>query len=601
MCLPEHINKCGEVPQILVRYGGAKYKDFPLCPSPPSAPPSAPPTTGRRLAALAERSGWTEPELEALVHQYAQEQRGGGGGGANDAAEASAVLSRLGPLGRTTQLPTFGAALARASSAARKEDGRLEQVRAFVRDVLGLAPPGSAAGADSNANINGAAFTKAVRELAASRAAAAEARAFRRKLQGLDEDSYACLGDATSHCLATEIISECPGSLDLMRAKTIPFSSEAGTAPLGQLYYDPSSVSRDCLNDETCYEQLQQLKPSAQAGVLGSFSLWPQMTQTEQRLSAPNVSCAFADSKGDGVCAGSLAELNALLYDAWYKANRTDIDYEPVNRWRGLDLDLEGAYEVASHFSVFSLADLNFEHTVLYNGTYYGGYPQLRQPGDTSYQEPSIGALANRVHAAISTALLRKGAQGESLLDGGFESVPLKHMGFPSKSRTFVISYEAAVDFWIVPFVLSFFLPLQVMLLVSEKSQCMREVMTMSGMRRSAFWLINWLYGYFLFLCQLVVVLIIGFGNDHRIFVFHDLGLTLFFYLLFGMAMTSFSCFFSTMFNSKAIAGIVASCFIFLVGLYGTPFPSPSPSPSPNPRKQEAPSRLPRLHTPHLA
>jgi hypothetical protein len=116
--------------------------------------------------------------------------------------------------------------------------------------------------------------------------------------------------------------------------------------------------------------------------------------------------------------------------------------------------------------------------------------------------------------------------------------------------------------------------------------------MTMSGMRRSAFWLINWLYGYFLFLCQLLVVLIIGFANEHRIFVYHDLGLTLLFYLMLGMAMTSFSCFFSTLFNSKAIAGIVASCFIFLVGLYGmllanpepqprTPTPTPNPNPNP--------------------
>ena len=39
--------------------------------------------------------------------------------------------------------------------------------------------------------------------------------------------------------------------------------------------------------------------------------------------------------------------------------------------------------------------------------------------------------------------------------------------------------------------------------------------------------------------------------------------------------MTSLSCFFSTFFNSKAIAGIVASCFVFLVGLYGAPLPSP--------------------------
>ena len=95
------------------------------------------------------------------------------------------------------------------------------------------------------------------------------------------------------------------------------------------------------------------------------------------------------------------------------------------------------------------------------------------------------------------------------------------------------------------------------------------------GLRRSAFWVINWLYGYFLFLCQLIVVLIIGFGNGHRVFVKHDAGLIIIFYLLFGCAMTSLSCFFSTFFNSKAIAGIVASCFVFLSGVLGAPLPSP--------------------------
>lgn len=567
MCIPEH--KCAWVPAILQNIGG-DWEDFPQC-------SSATASTGRRLAALAERSRWTEPELGALLRQYAQQQyaqQQRGGGAAEAEVSAAALISRLAPPGRAA-LPSFGrsfgsgalgrllgAGRSRAASAARKEDARLEQLRS-------------------------AAFSKAVRELAASRATAAKAQAaLHRELQeAIDQDALDCMKLAAPYCASTEIISECPATLDLMRAKTIPFSSEAGTAALGQLTYEPSSVSRDCLADASCYQKLQELEPSAQAGVLGNFSLWSQMSQTNQRLSAPNISCAFADTEGDGVCAGSLAELNQLLYSAWYNANRTDIDYEPENQWVGPDLTLEGAYEVASHYSAFSLADLDFEHTVLYNGTYRAGYPQVKSPGqdfDPSFVESSIGALANRVHAAIATAI---GA-------AGFESVELKHMGFPSKSRTYTLSFEFAVDVWIVPFVLSFFLPLQVMLLVSEKSQYMREVMTMSGMRRSAFWVINWLYGYFLFLCQLIVVLIIGFGNEHRVFVYHDTGLVLIFYLLFGCAMTSLSCFFSTFFNSKAIAGIVASCFIFLVGLYGAPLPSSHPALAPSPGPQPWPLAL---------
>ena len=559
MCIPEH--QCAMVPeklQTLSSNFSGDYENFTSC-------SDAAATTGRRLAALAERSRWTEPELRTLVRQYAQQQqqqRGGGGAGAE--VSAAALLSHLAPPARAampSSRPSFGSGAlgrllgstrSRAASAARKRDARLEQLRS-------------------------AAFSKAVREeLAASRAAAAGAQAAsHRELQQegfLDDEAQDCLVMAAAYCTSTTIISECPSTLDLMRAKTIPFSSDAGTADLGKLTYEPSSVSRDCLEDESCYQKLQELEPSAQAGVLGNFSLWSQMSQTNQRLSTPNVSCAFAESgemgsgyESDGVCAGSLAELNQLLYSTWYHANRSDIDYEPENQWVGPDLNLEGAYEVASHYSAFSLADLDFEHTVLYNGTYYAGYPQVKSPGqDFDPSESSIGALANRVHAAIATAI---GA-------AGFEHVELRHMGFPSKSRTFTISYEFAVDVWVVPFVLSFFLPLQVMLLVSEKSQYMRECMTMSGLRRSAFWVINWLYGYFLFLCQLVVVLIIGFGNGHRVFVKHDAGLIIIFYLLFGCAMTSLSCFFSTFFNSKAIAGIVASCFVFLVGLYGAPLPS---------------------------
>ena len=230
MCIPEH--QCAMVPEKL-RSGrggddyasGDDYANFPLC-------SNAAATTGRRLAALAERSRWTEPELRALVRQYAQQQqqqRGGGGAGAE--VSAAALLSHLAPPARAampSSRPSFGSGTlgrllgstrSRAASAARKEDARLEQLRS-------------------------AAFSKAVRELAASRAAAAEAKAaLRRELEedALGEEDFECLGLAVPYCISTEIISECPSTLDLMRAKTIPFSSEADTADLGQLTYEPSS------------------------------------------------------------------------------------------------------------------------------------------------------------------------------------------------------------------------------------------------------------------------------------------------------------------------------------------------------------------------
>merc|ERR1740130_2164336 len=155
--------------------------------------------------------------------------------------------------------------------------------------------------------------------MAKRRAAAAKAGDIQvtgRRLKGFDESAATCLTDASVYCLSTEIISECPGALELMRAKTIPFSSEANTAAIGELRYDPTAVAAtDCLKEGTCYAQLRDLVASAKAGVLGNFSLWPQMTQTNQRLSAPNVTCAFAEAEGAaaGVCTGSLSELNEIL------------------------------------------------------------------------------------------------------------------------------------------------------------------------------------------------------------------------------------------------------------------------------------------------
>ena len=222
MCIPEH--QCAMVPAIL-RSSGGDYEDFPLC-------SNAAATTGRRLAALAGRSRWTEPELGALVRQYAQQQQQRGGGGAEAEVSAAALLSHLAPPARAampSSRPSFGSgalgrllgsARSRAASAARKEDGRLEQLRS-------------------------AAFSKAVRELAASRAAAAEAQAaLRRELQeAFGEEAYECLGLAVPFCASTEIISECPAVLDLMRAKTIPFSSEAGTAAPPPLSSSSSTTS----------------------------------------------------------------------------------------------------------------------------------------------------------------------------------------------------------------------------------------------------------------------------------------------------------------------------------------------------------------------
>ena len=231
-----HCTPTWQVPKILQSNGG-DYASFPLC----SAPPSSPPAAGRRLD-LAASSGWSEPEIEELLRQHVQHaQRGASAASAADSSAASA-LAQVGPFARATTLPTFGAALARASSPSRQEDGRLEQLRAFVQDLLGPQPDGAGAGGG-----DGALFTKALREMAKRRAAAAKAgdnQVTGRRLKGFDESAATCLTDASVYCLSTEIISECPGALELMRAKTIPFSSEANTAAIGELRYDPTGVAQ---------------------------------------------------------------------------------------------------------------------------------------------------------------------------------------------------------------------------------------------------------------------------------------------------------------------------------------------------------------------
>ena len=339
----------------------------------------------------------------------------------------------------------------------------------------------------------------------------------------------------------------------------MPFSSEANTAEIGALRYEPETVAQsDCrTTGQGCYERLQNLQATVKSGVMGEYSVQDGLSRTDQVLSAPNVSC-YAAEGDDGVCSLSRSDLNQALYDKWYNANRSDIDYSgSTRRWRRVR-DLEGAYQGAYHFTEFDLANLKFDYTVLYNSTYEGGFESTRSYYNV---EAEVGPLVSRVHAALMRHIMGASA------DDGFEGVPIKHMDYPTKSRSWTTTFEIFADQYVVIFVLSFCLPLQVVMLVSEKQQYMREVMVMTGLRRTAFWIINWIYGYCMFLGQLAIVSAVGWGNGHRIFVSHDGGLILLFYLILGFAMVSFACWFSTLFNNKSIAGVVACCLVFLGGL----------------------------------
>jgi hypothetical protein len=318
----------------------------------------------------------------------------------------------------------------------------------------------------------------------------------RRRLETAQEKALKCMATAGQFCLASEIISECPKSLELMKAKTVPFSSEANTAEIGALRYEPETVAQsDCRTTGGCYERLQNLQATVKSGVMGEYSVQDGLSRTNQVLSAPNVSC-YAAEGDDGVCSLSRSDLNQALYDKWYNANRSDIDYSgSTRRWRRVR-DLEGAYQGAYHFTEFDLANLKFDYTVLYNSTYEGGFESTR---DYYNVEAEVGPLISRVHAALMRHIMGASA------DDGFEGVPIKHMDYPTKSRSWTTTFEIFADQYVVIFLLSFCMPLQVVMLVSEKQQYMREVMTMTGMRRSAFWMINWLYGYTVFFCQFLI------------------------------------------------------------------------------------------------
>ena len=341
----------------------------------------------------------------------------------------------------------------------------------------------------------------------------------------------------------------------------MPFSSEANTADIGALRYEPETVAQsDCrTTGEGCYERLQNLQATVKSGVMGEYSVRDGLSRTDHVLSAPNVSC-YAAEGDDGVCSLSRSDLNQALYDKWYNANRSDIDYSgSTRRWRRVR-DLEGAYQGAYHFTEFDLANLKFDYTVLYNSTYEGGFESTRNYYNV---EAEVGPLVSRVHAALMRHIMGASA------DDGFEGVPIKHMDYPTRSRSWTTTFEIFADQYVVIFVLSFCLPLQVVMLVSEKQQYMREVMTMTGMRRSAFWMINWLYGYTVFFCQFLIVIILGYLIKFRIFISHDPGVVILLYLVYGVALTSFSCFISTLLNNRMIAGILSCCLVFLGGLYG--------------------------------
>jgi len=613
MCEPEYADDCGGVPAMLqsMRYLNGQYVGgFPQCAGGESGSGSGASRRRRALlldeaatmatgeggeaggeeggeAAAGGGAAWTAREHAELLRAYAKHvhpdlmpapQR--------TTAASSHATAGFGPW--ATFFGPRAAAAAQRAAALHAEGGAFTQARAYVGALMGAVGEGGdpAAPADDARGVARRAreMKRVARALAGKRGAAAMLRAgrnqqgqrqSRRRLQQLeggssDNDIAQCLADGSQFCTGTVIIDECPNSLDVFQSKTLPVGASAAEPAIGGLMYEPESVAdTTCRADGDCWERLQNLAPTVKRGVLGNFTLREGLGDTNQVLGAPNVTCQQAEGAASGACEVALAELNVALYDKWYDSGRADIDYDEDDeggRREQLADSLEGAYEGAYFFSGFSLPSLAFAYTTLYNSTYWGGFDTTRFYFN---REPEVGALGARLHAAIAKTLLGESAEGQAILAAGYDGTPVLHMDFPRLSRTWATSWESFIDHYVVMFVLSFCFPLQVMLLVSEKQQYMREVMTMTGLRRSAFWTINWLYAYFVFVCQMTICLMIGFGGGFRIFVSHDVAVPLLLYLIYGTALTSFGCFFSTFFNNRTVGGVVACCVVFLGGLYG--------------------------------
>ena len=608
MCEPEYADDCGGVPamlQSMTFLNGQYVGAFPQCAGGESGSGSSrrallldeaatlATSEGGGQAAGGEADGgaWTAREHAELLRAYAKHVHPDLMPAPQRTTRASShATAGFGPW--STFFGPRAAAAAQRAAALHADGGAFVQARAYVGALMGAVGEGADATTPVDAPAGGADDARGVarrakemrrvaRALADRRGAVGmlrasrnqQARRSRRRLDfeegNSDNDIAQCLADGSQFCTGTVIIDECPNSLDVFQSKTLPVGSSAAEPAIGGLMYEPETVAdTTCQEDGDCWQRLQNLVPTVKRGVLGNFTLRKGLSQTNQVLGAPNVTCQQAEGVASGACEVSLSDLNVALYDKWYFSGRTDIDYddEVEGRREVLQEALEGAYEGAFFFSSFSLPSLDFAYTVLYNSTYWGGFETTRMYFNW---DPEVGALAARLHASIFKTLLGESAEGQAILAAGFDGVPMLHMDFPRLSRTWETSWESFIDHYVVMFVLSFCFPLQVMLLVSEKQQYMREVMTMTGLRRSAFWTINWVFSYFIFLCQLCICLLIGFGFGFRIFVSHDAAVPLLLYLLYGMALTSFGGFFSTFFNNRTVAGVIACCVVFLGGLYG--------------------------------
>lgn len=367
-----------------------------------------------------------------------------------------------------------------------------------------------------------------------------------------------CVIDAASFCADDVLLRECPRIVPRLRANELPYSVSASMTPtqrreLGQVRYSTAALV-GCAPD--CFQDVLDLTPVAASGVLGNFTLRPaaSWSNRESGLSLGSVICVPTGSGGlaTGECSATREQLDAFLLASWYRANRSEYDYRFVESRSFLPPnDPEGAYQGAFHFERFDLQARTFEYTAFYNGSIRSGYDET--------DEYIVPALLARIASAIY-----KHAHGVEL--------QILTQSFPSVAHQYNLDLAIALPY-IFPSVLGF---LQVVLtyqIVAEKATNMRELMKMAGLRQLPYWVINWLYGFALYLGEVALFLIIAYGVGFRAIANHDFSVILVLLLLYSMQMVSYACFMSTLFSDKWSA-LVANFFLlaFVLVILGWQF-----------------------------
>ena len=180
--------------------------------------------------------------------------------------------------------------------------------------------------------------------------------------------------------------------------------------------------------------------------------------------------------KSGGPCAVTREEMDGYLYEHWGKSNRTDINWLDKNSplWFVAAFQ-EGAYQGALHFDAFSLADLKFDYTVLYNGTFWPSQLVDELGFGGFFKDSEISALMHRMHAAIYKEVTNLPT---AELEGST-------MSFPAAGGLFAgLNFTRLIAPIMLTFLATILYPLICWAIVSEKSAKLREIMVMSGLQR---------------------------------------------------------------------------------------------------------------------